>query len=451
MIRPTTTRISLPAGMHAERNPPSIAATGLPRKDILIGTNKNESHSYGVFAKTVENNRRVAIDQYETHVASLFGFMGKGKSNSINVWLENCTTSVPNASCHKRPHCAVVFHYVKERVYRPEAISITRPQSGEWGDRLQKEWGITPSANHDVVILAPNPVLEERRAEYEADHVQVQPLFMSLQECTASHVRMMMGATGTSLLVRVMNMIIRQIKLDNEQRKKNGQPLRELSLDAIESEIQKSGMSEFEIREAQLRIQMARGFIDAQAPGILQYMRPGRVIIVDLRDETLFEEDAFALMVVIMQVLSEATINVNGITRPMTKTFFFDEAHGYIRETPQSRELLEVIECAARTRRHRAVSLVFASQDPGTFPTLFLQLSDIVGIHGFNSRQWLERIQHVLTPFAHMEPHQMAELTKGQMYLWSAEASEPVYTHKPHLVLVRPSACAFGGGTVTAD
>jgi hypothetical protein len=262
---------------------------------------------------------------------------------------------------------------------------------------------------------------------------------------------MMMGATGTSLLVRVMNMIIRERKMSNDARRESGLPLETLSLDAIERDLEKSGMSDLEIREAKLRLQMARGFIDPTGKGILSYMKPGRVIIVDLRDETLFEEDAFALMVVVMQVLSEASIEINGVVRPMTKSFYYDEAHGYIRDTATSRELLGVIESLARIRRHQAVSLVFASQDPGTFPTLLLELSDFVGIHGFNSKRWLERIQGVLTPFSYVEPHQMAEMTKGQMMAWSAEASEPLYTRRPQLIQVRASACAFGGSTVTAD
>jgi hypothetical protein len=56
---------------------------------------------------------------------------------------------------------------------------------------------------------------------------------------------------------------------------------------------------------------------------------PGRLIIVDLRDEFIEKDEALGLFVVLLQIFSEATYE----DHPFNKLVVFDEAHKYI-ESP---------------------------------------------------------------------------------------------------------------------
>ena len=57
-----------------------------------------------------------------------------------------------------------------------------------------------------------------------------------------------------------------------------------------------------------------------------RHIRPGRLIIVDLRDEFIEKDEALGLFVVLMQLFAEARVDGGHFN----KLVVFDEAHKYI-------------------------------------------------------------------------------------------------------------------------
>jgi len=85
-------------------------------------------------------------------------------------------------------------------------------------------------------------------------------------------------------------------------------------------------------------------------------LRPGRLVIVDLRDELVEKDEALGLFVVLLQMFGEATYD----GRKFNKLVVFDEAHKYIDSPDLVAGLVEVV----REMRHKGTSILVASQDP---------------------------------------------------------------------------------------
>jgi hypothetical protein len=275
------------------------------------------------------------------------------------------------------------------------------------------------------------------RRDREFSHLNVkrEDLLFNYNELDSSHWRLLVGAVGTpTLLMRVMNNIIRQHEHTGET----------LTAASIEAGILASRLPQMDKDEVVERLAIARNYVH-DGRSLKSLMKPGRIIVVDMRDRTLFPEEAFAIMVVALQVLSSA---MDG-DRPMQKLCIFDEAHTYM--TPEAAGLIDVVLDQIRTRRHRALSLGIASQDPITFPQRIIELSDFQMLFGFDSPAWLRRVQEVSTPFGRIEPHVIGGLKIGEALAWSARASEECYTKEPVRIKIRPLVTAPGGSTITAS
>ena len=98
-----------------------------------------------------------------------------------------------------------------------------------------------------------------------------------------------------------------------------------LTLDALRTGIENSGLSDHWKELAQTRLLFAGEYID-DSQQLQELIRPGRLIIVDLRDEYIEKDEALGLFVVMLQIFSEATYQGNAFN----KLVVFDEAHRYL-------------------------------------------------------------------------------------------------------------------------
>ncbi|WP_343498579.1 hypothetical protein [Achromobacter denitrificans] len=153
--------------------------------------------------------------------------------------------------------------------------------------------------------------MDDRRAEYP--DIKVKPIAFSASELKAAHWKFLMGAIGSqSMYMRQINLIMRGLR-DN------------LTLDALRAGIDNSGLSDHLKELAQTRLLFASEYIDDNQR-LQDLIRPGRLIIVDLRDEYIEKDEALGLFVVMLQIFSEAIHQ--GST--FNKLVVFDEAHKYI-------------------------------------------------------------------------------------------------------------------------
>jgi DNA phosphorothioation-dependent restriction protein DptH len=192
---------------------------------------------------------------------------------------------------------------------------------------------------------------------------------------------------------------------------------------------------------AETRLNLARLYIDDHS-SLSSAIQPGRLVIVDLRDEFLEKDEALGLFVVILQLVADATHQGS----KFNKLVVFDEAHKYIESPDLVAGLVEVI----REMRHKGTSVLVASQDPLSVPVSVIELSSQIILHRFNAPTWLKHIQRANTALGSLTPDKLNALSAGEAYIWSSKATDPAFTSGPVKVRFRPRVTQHGGATHTA-
>ncbi len=192
---------------------------------------------------------------------------------------------------------------------------------------------------------------------------------------------------------------------------------------------------------AELRLGFAGEYID-DSQILREKVRPGRLIIVDLRDEYIEKDEALGLFVVMLQIFSEATHQ----GKAFNKLVVFDEAHKYIENEDLVAGLVEVV----REMRHKGTSIMVASQDPPSVPLALVELSTQIIMHKFNSPAWLKHIQKVNAALRELTAPKMSSLGTGEAYVWSSKATDDAFTHQAQRIRCRPRVTQHGGATKTA-
>lgn len=419
----------LPGALAATAQVPeprlSSADSTRPAFDIMLGVT-GASAQYGLFGEA--SGRTIAIDLNHTHTISLFGVQGGGKSYTLGTIVEMASLPIPHINCLPQPLATIIFHYSPTMDYAPEFTSMVAPNSdAEQVALLRERYGAEPKALSDVVLLVPGDKLAERRAEYPG--IEVHPLKFAASELQASHWRFLMGAVGNqSTYIRQLNRIMKELRND-------------LTLDGLRRGIDDSRMPDHIKELAHGRLELAEEFID-DGTILGKLLRPGRLMIVDLRDEFMEKDQALGLFVVLLQLFAEVTFE----GKKFNKLVVFDEAHKYIESPDLVAGLVEVV----REMRHKGTSIMVASQDPPSVPVPLIELSSQVILHKFNSPAWLKHIQKANAALGTLTPEKMANLKAGEAYVWSSKASDEAFSKGAVKVRCRPRVTQHGGATKTA-
>ncbi|MGW5440531.1 methylation-associated defense system ATP-binding protein MAD8 [Nocardia asteroides] len=397
-----------------------------PRPDILVGV-ADDTPQWAVLGD-VAGGRKTALDLNETHTLSLFGVQGGGKSYTLGSIVEGATLPASGINHLPHPLATIVFHYSSDRDYAPEFTSMIVANDNESQiAQLRERYGAEPAALEDVLLLTPTDQLEIRRREFPG--IDVQPLLFGSGELQINHWKFLLGAVGNqSMYLRQLTQIFRAHRSD-------------LSLDTIRNAVTASAMSDSMKDLVRQRLELAEPYID-DTVRISDYVRPGRLIIVDLRDELIAKDESLGLFVVLMQLFAQATDGGGHFN----KLVVFDEAHKYI----GSPELVDVLVESVREMRHKGMSILVASQDPLSVPTSLIELSDVVIMHKMTSPAWLRHIQKANAALSALRSEQLARLQPGEAYLWAGKATERSLTHGAVRVTLRPRVTRHGGATRTA-
>ena len=397
----------------------------VPEYDSILGVT-SPSPQFGLIGET--SGRKVALDLNQTHTISLFGVQGGGKSYTLGSVIEMACMSIPGINALPYPLAGVIFHYSSTLDYQPEFTSMTLPNvSDAEVDELRTRYGATPKALDDVVILTPAAKLEERRAEYPG--IEVMPIAFTAAELNASHWKFLMGAVGSqSMYIRQLALIMKRLRGD-------------LTLEALRRAVQESSLTDSLKDLAGLRLDFAEEYID-DAFRLTEVLRPGRLVIVDLRDEFIDKDEALGLFVVLLQMFADTTYQ----GRRFNKLVVFDEAHKYIGSPDLVAGLIEVV----REMRHKGTSVMVASQDPPSVPVSLIELSTQIILHKFNSPAWLKHIQKANTALDALTSTKLASLGPGEAYVWSSRATDDILTRGASKVRFRPRVTQHGGITKTA-
>lgn len=324
----------------------------------------------------------------------------------------------------------VIFHYSDSMDYAPEFTSMTYPndEASELA-RLKQVYGADAASVDDVILLTPESKVEQRKTEYP--NVEVHPISFDSGELQVKDWMFLLGAMGNdSAYLRVLTQIMRGIRND-------------LSLKNIRRGIKaNTSLSSSQKELAAMRVSFAEEYI-RDGEKLQRFLRPGRLIIVDLRDEFIQKDEALGLFVVMLNIFS-GVLEVDG--EKFNKFIVFDEAHKYM----NNKELVGSISTAIREMRHKGVSVMIASQDPMSLPTEIIELSSMVILHRFNSPQWLKHVQKTLTSLGTLTASDMAQLGSGEAYVWATKATDKAFTTRPVKIQIRPRVTKHGGATIQA-
>ena len=400
-----------------------------PAYDVIIGKN-GDSPQFGILGKMISNGRVIGIDLNECNTISLFGVQGAGKSYTIGSITEMVLRQFSKVNKLPAPMASVIFHYSDSMDYAPEFTSMVYPndEAGQLA-KLKAEYGAEAGNVKDVVLLAPESQVETRKAEYP--DIDVHPIGFDSSELSVKDWMFLLGAMGNdSTYIKELKQIMKSCRYD-------------MSLQNIRDGVANSNhMSTSQRSLAEQKLDFAEEYI-TDGNKLQKYLRPGRLIIVDLRDEFIEKDEALGLFVVMLNIFS-SVLNVNG--RAFNKFIVFDEAHKYM----NNRELVGSITTAIREMRHKGVSIMIASQDPMSLPTEIIELSSIVVMHRFSSPAWVKHVQKAITPLQTLTPTEMASLGSGEAYLWANKASDKSITQRPIKISIRPRVSKHGGDTIQA-
>lgn len=426
---PVAQPIEAPPSLPAPETPDSTPAHKEQEQqasyDIMLGAT-GPTPQYGLFGEV--SGRKVALDLNQTHTISLFGVQGGGKSYTLGSVVEMASLPIPGINHLPEPLATVIFHYSPTMDYKPEFTSMVGANSVE--DQIQalrSTYGAEPKALSDVLLLVPADKIGERREEYPG--IEVQPLQFSASELKASHWKFLMGAVGNqATYIRQIMRIMKAMRDD-------------ITLDGLRAGIEASPVPDHLKDLAKMRLDLAAEYINDTA-SLTEVVRPGRLIIVDLRDEFIEKDEALGLFVVLLQLFADARIDGHSFN----KLVVFDEAHKYIESPDLVAGLIEVV----REMRHKGVSIMVASQDPPSVPVSLIELSSQIIMHKFNSPAWLKHIQKANAALGNLTPERMAQLKAGEAYVWSSKATDESFSKGAVKLRCRPRVTQHGGATRVA-
>lgn len=401
-----------------------------PSFDIMVGKTVAASEQYGILGRTINGNRKIALDLSETNTISLFGVQGGGKSYTIGTVSEMTLKQFPEINLLPGPMASVIFHYSESLDYAPEFTSMVYPNDdARQLAKLKEQYGAEPGSISDVIMLAPEDKVEERQEEYPS--IQVLPIKFHSKDLNVQDWMFLLKAVGND------STYITQLKAIMRANRKN------LNIEDLKVSVEDSSLlSASQKSLAMQRLSFAEEYID-DSIRLGEILRPGRLIIVDLRDEFIEKDDALGLFVIMLNIFSGVK-QYEG--RNFNKFIVFDEAHKYM----NNKDLTSTIVTAIREMRHKGVSMMIASQDPMSLPTDIIELSSVTLLHRFNSPQWVKHVQHSITQLQNLTASDMASLGTGEAYLWATKATDKGVTSRPVKISTRPRVTKHGGDTIKA-
>lgn len=420
--RTATTAVSPEPAVSAEHAASPEAALAV---DALLGATEMTAQ-YGVLGRA--GSATVGLDLMGCNTISLFGVQGFGKSYTLGVIGEMATTAVAGINVLPSPLATVVFHYHKSDAYAPEFAAATQPnQKPREIERLLKEYGARPQGLRDVVLLSPEGKVEQRRRDFPG--IEVHPIKFGSSEIGSDGWKFLLGAAGNdSLYIKQLVAIMRRYR--------NG-----LTVETLRRELAATNLSDAVRRLAEDRVNLAEPYID-DSVSLASLLRPGRTIIVDLRDEWIEKEEALGLFVVMMRIFAMSRHE----GREFNKLMVFDEAHKYITESELIGQVVETI----REMRHQATSVLIASQDPLSVPRAVIELTSVLVLHRMTSPQWLKHLKGAISALEGLTEAHLAALEPGEALVWAQRSTDKRFTQRPVKVVMRPRFTQHGGGTKTA-
>lgn len=411
-----------PSRWFAASRPPAHAHGETP---IIIGAD-GRGGQHGVIGR--HEDRAVALDLSGCHTIGVFGVQGSGKSYTVGAIAEMAVLPACAISSLSFPLATVYFHYHRSDTCPPEHAAAVRPNDVA-GDiaTLARSYGVEATGLRDVVVLAPPGKVAQRQREIGG--VTVLPLLFGPAELGADDWRDLLCASSSDALY--VRQVLALLRRERDR----------LRLETLREAVAGGTLAAPAMRLAQDRLELAAEYVRDGAD-VGQVLRPGRTVIVDLRDEWIERDDALALFLILMRVFTRQRAAVGHFN----KLLVFDEAHKYMADGALTAALVESV----REMRHLGASLLIASQDPLSIPQSVLELSSVLLLHRMTSPRWLKHLQSAIVATKGLRIEELAALPAGSALTWAQQCTDARFKRAPRRIRVRPRLSKHGGETVRA-
>ncbi|MCD8313520.1 MAG: protein kinase [Bacteroidales bacterium] len=416
-----------------------------PTYGIMAGTN-GMSHQFGLIGQAMANGCKIGLDLEGSGIISVLGVPGSGTDRTTAALVEMALRQSSRVSLLPSPMAGVVFHYSDREDDTSGFASMVRPNDdiGQLAT-LRAEYGADPAALEDVMLLVPENQVERRRGKFPG--IEVRPLLFGVEELNTRGWTFLLGAFGKDMdYVREMKRIMRAnrgiLSIGTvREAVKNNAALNDAQKDRA---LRKLDFAAEFIRESteqreQDSVSECAGDADCgpdnglnrESCRLQNVHRPGRLVIVDLRDDLNEREDVMGLFAALLSVFSR----ISG-----DKLMVFNEAHRYMGSAELSAPVSEVL----REVRGRGATVVVESTDPACLPVGILELSSAVVLHRITSPAWLRHISKAVAPLQSLSAMEVAALGSGEAWLWAGKATSDAIVHRPVMISLRPCLTGFG-------
>lgn len=136
----------------------------------------------------------------------------------------------------------------------------------------------------------------------------------------------------------------------------------------------------------QMRIEMLDSFLNGKNhPDVASHFKPGRLVIVDLRDPFTNSSLVVALFDIVVGLFVEKKMDTG-------KVLLLDEAHKYLNSDPNSIRFTDSIASLIRQQRHFGIRTIISTQEPTVVPDTILDLVSFLILHRFSSPTWIHHL-----------------------------------------------------------
>jgi hypothetical protein len=380
------------------------------------------------------SRRPFGVDLTRPFAAALFGTNRSGKSYAKAALIEMLLMPIRSISRLRRARCVIAFHCHPTASYPPELLTSVFPNlKPAEAETLLYDFYTEPTELTDVVVLAPLSQVARLRRLYP--HVQVLPIEFPLRSLGLDDLRTLLGLSEKQqpLYARQVERLLRELYASGEPLtfRRLIEGIKSLRLDAAAR------------RRLLQRLELVRPWVNDRAE-LRELIRPGRLILVDLRDPMLDREKTMDLCALLSSVL--ALHPDQRREEACDLVLAYDEAHKFMGHAG----LRRLIVTGVRERRHLHLSVLLASQDPQSLPEEVLPLLDMVGVFQHGSQEWNKHLGKHIAVFRELKASLTAKLPVGTMIFWAKEwiqydeeMDDPRDTL--HLIEVRPRVSYHGG------
>ena len=411
-----------PAITHAAPPTPAVrppaAAAESPR--AVIGWS-SLSTRWTAVGRLSAGNELIALDLDHPKAVGIFGYMGSGKSYLLGTIIESALVSIPGVNSLPAPLAVVIFNYRRNASDRFELSSFAFPnQDAADIERLAAEYQAQPASVHDVhVICLPGELRPARVQEYQP--LRATELFFNPQSLDVEDWELLMGEPGSdAVFARTIRNTLVDLRAAGD-----------ITLDQLDHEVANrlTGQSR---SAARLRFDFVRRYISGdRGVNFSELLRPGRALVVDLRQPLFNKDDALRFFLVCANQVSRVQGRFN-------KLIVFDEAHEYMSEAFGER-----MESRIRQMRHEGTTYVFATQDVGSIPSGISRFVTTRFVFNLGTRENVQDLEGLAPEFRGLR---LLDMKPGHCLVQSNTSTQGLFA-RPREIRVRPRVTSHGGAS----